>query len=210
MKRTLLIVIAVLVIVPITTYALWQNVPGLLLENHLIESAQAALLLFAASIHLFQSKRFAPGISIAFLYHQTLSIFCISLFVREVDIDRLGSHPAWSGIEMFLRASIVTLWLYHLVRLLKHLGPLLAQRHALLIRPGSLLVYGGILLYGASWFFDKEIFLAGEPARFFEETIQLQATLLFFLGAVRFSHRHDSPERRSGLGGDRAEPVTTS
>lgn len=187
MKRTFLIVIAVLAIVPPATYALWQDAPGVLAENHLIESAQAALLFFAASIHLSRTKRPSPSISP--LYHQTLALFCFSLFIREVDIDRIGSHPAWFAIEIGLRVSIAVVWLYHLARLLKHRRPLTAQYPALLMHPGSLLVYGGIFFYGASWFFDKEFLLAGDFARFVEETLQLQATLLFFLGAAMFPYR---------------------
>lgn len=198
MKQMFLIVIAVLAVVPSATYPLWQGAPDVLRENHLIESAQAALLFFAASIRVFQIGRLPPCISVARLYHHTLALFCLSLFIREVDINRFGSHPAWSAIEIGVRASVAGLWLYLLIQVLKHRHPIWAQRPALLMHPGSLLVYGGILCYGASWFFDKEVLITGEAARFVEETLQLQATALLFLSALALPYRSASAFPRSG------------
>ncbi len=195
-----IIIVSSLVTAPIVTFLLWRNVPGVMDEGHIVEWAQAILLLLAAFIHGYRGRHLNRSERSIALYHITLALLCLTLFAREVDVDQLGPQGFWPAIEVIFRSVIVLLWVLHGIVLAFNRRHLWLDRARLLLDPGSRFVFAGILLYGVSWVFDKEIFpIATETALYFEETLQLVATLCFFFGAL-FFWRQTGTSRSSNPG----------
>lgn len=170
----------------LVTVAWWRYDKSVVEEHHVIESAQALLLLAGCAIHGLRARA-VPG-TFESLFRMGLALLCLSLATREVDIDRLGAPPLWPIIEYVVRSVVVGLWVA--------LGVLLAHRqeqHAQLWRnslraalsPTGLYTASGALLYGVSFFFDKQMLpLSPLVMVLCEETIQLNGALLFCAGAA--------------------------
>lgn len=164
-------------------FFLWRKVDGVLEENHVIESTQAVLLALATALHWLRMR--AATVPAALSFHATLAILMVSLFLREVDIDDFGESLFWEWIELIARLGAGIFWIFLGVHLIRRRNVLEREPRGLAFNPCSRFVWLGIALYATSWFFDKEIYpLTLTTSMFFEETLQLNATLLFFLGAL--------------------------
>lgn len=164
----------------------WPYDKSVVEENDVVESAQALLLLAGCAIHSVRA-RFQPG-TFEQLFHMALALLCLSFVVREVDIDRMGEAPVWPIIEYFVRGVVVGLWvalIVLIVRRREHHAQLWQNDLRAALSPTGLYTAGGALLYGVSFFFDKQIApLPPHVMVLFEETLQLNGTLLICAGAA--------------------------
>ncbi len=177
-------------VLPILTWVLSTWISGVFAENHLIESMQALLLIGAAAAHWKWACSHSAEEAVGVSYHRILGVLLLSLFAREMDIDKLGSSLWWESVELLFRLGILCLWLAIGVGLLKRARLLWEARWTIVGHSGSYWVYAGILLYASTWFLDKQLLpLSAEVSLYFEETLQLQATALFLVGAIGYPLR---------------------
>ncbi|MBE0596956.1 MAG: hypothetical protein IH614_06795 [Desulfuromonadales bacterium] len=174
---------------------LWLHDRSVTAENHLLENSQAVFLALAIALHIVQSARTGDGA--VRLFHLTLGLLCLSVLVREIDIDKLGSAAIWNSMEVVVRLCVVLVWIVLGSYLLRHWEELWRRRLPLLISMNSFLVYLGIFFYMASWFFDKSVIPVNpDVSQLWEELLQLSATVFFFVSALR-------PLSREARGEDR-------
>lgn len=173
-------IVGIMAISSTLSFEAWQLNPAIVLENHLLELAQGGFLLLAA---LFQGWR-------AFNTHNPglkrdirigLALFALALFLREVDIDKLGSSAAWDALEKILRvvaALMILSFTWHMSRRIKLVMRNLNQ---ILLSPTVILTFLACLLYACGWPFDRELFSIDKGlSQWFEETFELNACLLLF------------------------------
>lgn len=164
----------------------WTLDPRITRENGPIENAQAALLAFAAFLHVRHS--FLVAGASARLCHGLLAALCASVVVREIDIHRLGTSPFWPTLELSLRAGLGLVWLVLGARALGRIRRLLGRRFAL--SRASLLSVAAVVLHFIGWSFERVGGLAPATAQLWEEAFQLCGAVFFFaasthaLGAV--------------------------
>jgi hypothetical protein len=165
------------------SYFFWLGDAGVTEENRLLENAQVAFLLFAALLHGSRWRR-ADGV-VARDFYACLGLLCLSMVVREVDIDRLGEKAIFAPLEKGVRGLLVLGWLMVGGLLFRHRLTLWMSKRTLFFSSCSLVSLIGISAYGFSWFFDKEIFpLVGPVQKLMEESIQLSGTFLFAAAAI--------------------------
>lgn len=164
-------------------YFLWLGDPSVTEEDHLIENGQLAFLLLAALLHGSRWRR--AGDAVTRDFHACLGLLCLSIAIRELDIDRLGAAAIFEPLEKVLRGALIIVWLGFGTLLFRHRVLLRGLKRDLAFSPCSRISFIGILGYGCSWFFDKQVFpLDGQVQQLIEESIQLCATFLFVAAAV--------------------------
>lgn len=184
-RKTAILFVLPVAAVPMVIWLLWQRIPGLFEENHVVESAGHSSLWCGNGYRAGGDRTARDRVSA--IYHATIAVLCLSLFARELDVDELGPQAIWPWIESIFRIAIVLLWIRIVVRVRSAVWRSAAWRSAgwLALSRGSYFVYAGTQLYLVSWFFDKGMLpLSIEINLYFEETLQLLATLFFVLGAL--------------------------
>ncbi len=165
---------------------LWHQDTSVTLENHLIENTQVLFLVLAVLLHTLQSIRLPATDTTDRLSHQVLAMLCLSVMVREIDIDKLGPQAGWALVETVIRLAGSAVWVWLLARLYGHRQRLWRKKAAILCTPQSILTGIGVLLYMSSWFFDKSIVpLPADRSQFWEETLQMSGTVALFTAALR-------------------------
>lgn len=177
-------ILGMLAITSTLSFEAWQFNADIIKENALLELTQGGLLLLAT---LIQGWR-------AFNTHDSglkrdirlgLALFALALFLREVDIDKLGSSSGWGTLEQFLRITTVLMILgfaWHMSRRLKMIMRNLAQ---ILISPTLILTLLACALYACGLPFDRELFNIDKGlSKWFEETLELNACLLLFCASL--------------------------
>lgn len=178
----LLTLAAFLVAVSVGTYFLWRVDPNVVLENRLIEWMQAALLALAALVHAVRSRGLQDAV--LRLSRVGLALFCTSLVLRELDLDKFGTNPAWQFAEVALRGVIITAWAIFAWPVVRSAAGILARLHRLARSPCAALTVCGGVFYLLSWPLDQfQPDLGALSAMFLEETLQLNGTILFFVAA---------------------------
>ncbi len=86
------------------------------------------------------------------LYHIVLGLLCISISVREVDIDRLGGAGFTERLEHCLRLGLIIAWWIPAYSLFRHRFSLWSGRFDLVLSPCSRLSIIAIICYGLPWF----------------------------------------------------------
>ena len=103
-------------------------------------------------------------------------MFALALFLREVDIDKLGSSAAWDVLEKTLRALAVLMILgftWHMSRRIKLVARNLSH---ILLSPTVMLTIIACVFYACGWPFDRELFNIDKGlSQWFEETLELDA-----------------------------------
>ncbi len=163
-------------------YLMWREDPMITQENHLLENGQVVFLALAAAFHLWQVFRL--GDPSGQLYHKVLGTLCLSVLIREVDIDRLGAGSGWEFLELGVRGLLVGVWLLLLYVLWRLRYRLWASRHHFVFTRNSYLTVCAIAFYVAGWFFDHGFIpVAPDVNELCEELLELYGTLFFFAGA---------------------------
>lgn len=155
-------------------------------ENRAIENTQVFFLMLATLLHALQTHRQPPSSKVVRVSHMVLAMLCLSIMVREIDIDRLGQHPGWAITENLIRLSGGAAWLWLLTHAYR-IRLLLWQSKADILRTTASLFTGlGVLLYMSSWFFDKTVVpMSANLSQLWEETLQMSGTVFLFTAALR-------------------------
>lgn len=166
------------------SFELWQINSLVTAENSLLELGQGSLLLFAAMV---QGAR-------AFTIHDTglkrdirigLALFASALFLREVDINKLGASDAWDILENVLRAIVLLMILGFALHMSRRVKLVVRNIGKILLSPTVLISLLACALYACSWPFDKELFgIDRNLSLWFEETVELNACLLFLCAGM--------------------------
>jgi amino acid transporter len=119
-------------------------------------------------------------------------MLCLSIMVREIDIDKLGPQAGWELAENLIRVAGGLVWLWLLVLIYQKRQWHWPRRTEILITSTSLLTGAGVVLYIASWFFDKSVVpLSSAQSQLWEETLQLSGTIFLFTAGL-----HSIPLRK--------------
>ena len=156
-------------------------------ENHVLELAQCAFLALACGVCSVRAWHLAKiSLNLNFLLHAGLALLSYSFILREVDIDRLGTAPAWASLEQGLRLFGVALWLALLIFVVPRVRQLWAQRAIMFKKPMVILAMMGGALLLASWPFDKQVFtvLPYLTSQFIEELLELNGCMVLFFSSL--------------------------
>lgn len=177
-------IVGLLAINSTLSFELWQLNPLVTAENALLELAQGGFLLLAA---LLQSLR-------AFNTHDSglkrdirlgLALFAFALFLREVDINKLGSSDLWNALETLLRALALLMILGFALHMSRRIKLVTRNIGKILLSPTVILTMLACVLYAGGWPFDRELFNIDKSLSvWFEETLELNACLLFFCASL--------------------------
>ncbi len=177
-------IIGILAISSTLSFEAWQFNSAIAHENALLELAQGGFLLLAA---LVQGWR-------AFKDHDTglrrdirigLALFALALFLREVDIDKLGSSVVWDILEKTLRVIAVLMILGFTWHMSRRIKSVVRNVGSILLSPTIMLTILGCIFYACGWPFDREFFsIDKDLSQWFEETFELNACLLIFCASL--------------------------
>lgn len=188
--RTIALVFFMLGLLAISStlsFELWQLNPDVINENALLELAQGALLVAAA---LIQSVR-ALSTDNAGLKRDIrigLALFAFALFLREVDVDKLGSSAVWGILETLMRVLALVMIIGFVIKMSRKIHTVTRNLGKILLSPTIIMTILGCTLYAGAWPFDKELFnIDNRLSLWTEETIELNSCLLF-LGASLMSN----------------------
>jgi hypothetical protein len=164
------------------TYLMWTFNSAITRENAALESWQNIFLVLACLLYGYQYKNATDNMS---KYARAgLMLFCFAILLREFDIHRIGTSSIWKTIEILLRATTLILFLAYLAAVRKKIHTAWKKAREILTSPMVVLTILGCVAYISGWYFDKMVFnIPKNVAVFIEETLELDATLLFFLGA---------------------------
>lgn len=185
------LIVGLLAISTTLSFELWQINPLVTAENALLELGQGVFLVLAA---LLQGAR-------AFTVHDSglkrdirlgLALFALALFLREVDIDKLGTSEAWDALEKVLRAITLLMILGFALHMSRRIKLVLRNIGKILLSPTILISMLACLLYACGWPFDKELFSIDKNlSLWFEETFELSACLLLFSAGLASNIKSD-------------------
>ncbi|HCS65834.1 MAG TPA: hypothetical protein DIW64_18205 [Cellvibrio sp.] len=177
-------IVGLLAISSTLSFEAWQFNPGIIKENALLELAQGGFLLLAA---LLQGWR-------AFNTHDSglkrdirlgIALFALALFLREVDIDKLGSSTAWDALEKILRVITLLMILGFALHMSRRIKSVTRNLGKILLSPTVMLTIPACALYAFGLPFDRELFNIDKGlSQWFEETFELNACLLFFCASL--------------------------
>ncbi len=168
---------------------LWAEGFSITQENALLENSQVFFLALAVFLSIRQvSYEENKTVRIS---HAVLGMLFLSIVIREVDINRLGSAAIWEAAELVIRLGAVVVWLYLGALVFRKWKTLWRIRFSILFSPTSFLTAVGILFYMISWHFDKSASPNQEWNRLWEELLQLNGTIFFFAASFRPLPLHD-------------------
>lgn len=169
------------------SFELWQYNALVTAENALLELAQGGFLLLAALLQGLQGLR-TPSNSLQRDIRFGLALFALALFLREVDIDRLGASAFWDLLEKGLRAIALVFILGFAIHMSRRIKIVLRDLNRVLLAPTVIISLVACVLYVSGWPFDKELFNIDKGlSLWFEETLELNACLLFFFAGFTSS-----------------------
>lgn len=173
------------------SFKLWQLNPDVIKENALLELAQGGFLLVAAIIQIWR----------AFSAHDSglkrdirlgLGLFALALFLREVDIDKLGDGLVWGALEKVLRAAAVLMIIGFVWHMSGRISLLQRNLVRILRSPTVVVTMLACALYACGWPFDREVFSIDRSlSQWFEETFELNACLLLVCAGIAGNIKND-------------------
>lgn len=190
-------------------WLLWAEGFSITEENALLESSQVSFLALAVCLsvrHVSCVENNTVRIS-----HAVLGMLFLSIMIREVDINRLGSAAIWKTVELVIRLGAVVVWLYLSALVFRKWKPLWCNRFQMLFSATGFLTALGILFYMISWYFDKSASPNQDWNRLCEELLQLNGTIFFFAASLRPLPLHASApmpgndDGRKGMGSEDAK-----
>ena len=163
------------------SYELWLYNTSITGENAGLELAQGAFLILATLVQGWRGLTTAkPGLQRDI--RVGLALFAFALFLREVDIDKLGASHFWNWLETSLRVITLIGFLGFATHLLSRTTILWRNCKRILLAPTVLISFLACGFYALGWPFDKELFNIDKGLSvWLEETLELNACLLFFL-----------------------------
>lgn len=184
-------IVGLLAISTTLSFEAWQFNPLVTKENALLELAQGGFLLLAA---LVQSLR-AFNNHISGLKRDIrlgLALFAFALFLREVDINKLGSSNVWDTLEIVLRAIALLTILGFALHMSRRIKLVTHNIGKILLSPTLILTMLACVLYASGLPFDRELFNIDKSLSvWFEETLELNACLLFMCAGLASNIKTD-------------------
>lgn len=189
--------------------SLRHTIPAAFEENHLVELAQAELLLGACLLFAMKAGRcpHAPDR----ILHAAFACFGYMVFLREVDIDRYGSHAFWTLLQAVLRLGAGAWGLWILKRCFEERRRFRAVFRLIWRNATTVLLFLTVLFYGAGVLFDRNLFFgSADLALFWEECLELNGAAVFFLSALTARSWFPLPEltRRGPAGMPAGKPIS--
>lgn len=182
----MLLTIIIIALCSLAAVQLWQHDVTVTYENRIIENTQVLFLVLATALHALQASRRPANAVDDRLCHHVLAMLCLSIMVREIDIDKLGPQAGWAIAENLIRLGGGAVWIWLLSRVYGRRQSIWHSKASVLCTPASVLTGAGVLLYMASWFFDKSVVpLPADRSQLWEETLQMSATVALFTAALR-------------------------
>ncbi|MES2823922.1 MAG: hypothetical protein V4732_09990 [Pseudomonadota bacterium] len=163
-------------------YLMWSFNSNITRENAALESWQNIFLVLACLLYGYQYKNATDNMT---KYARCgLMLFCFAILLREFDIHRIGTSSIWKVIEILIRGTALILFFVYLAVVRKKIYTAWKNAREIVTSPMVVLTLLGCVAYISGWYFDKMIFdIPKNIAVLIEETLELNATLLFFLGA---------------------------
>lgn len=154
------------------------------IENGGMENAQVLVVSLSLVLFLFVAVSSQTSER---LFYSSLVLLCLSMILRELDMEDYGLHPIITGLTSGAgRNSLVGfLWICFLLLFLKH--PQDSRRVLLQWTKsfeGRLMMVAG-LFFLSTWPLDKELFqMSSHTSRVLEELLELNGYFLFGLSSV--------------------------
>ncbi len=163
---------------------LWIEDRSITEENGLLENLQLLFLSVGLGFHLKQ--RSGSLTTATRICHSTLALLCLSIILRELDIDEIGTTGMWSLVETVARLATAFAWLLIMYVVAMNFRGLWAYRWEIGFSITSVATAIAIVLYIVSWPFDKGyIPVAPDISQFIEESLQLTATVYLMAASLR-------------------------
>lgn len=173
------------------SFEAWQLDSKVTAENALLELAQGAFLILTAviqSLRAFNKQESGLKRDIRL----GLAMFAFALFLREVDIDKLGASSAWKTLETVLRALAALAVLGFALHMSRRIKLVVRNLGKILLSPTIVLSFLACVLYACGLPFDREyISIDKDLSKWFEETFELNACLLFLCAAMASNIKTD-------------------
>jgi hypothetical protein len=101
--------------------ALWNGDKTIAEENGLLENGQVTLLVVAGLLHFIQRRRIDSS-SVVRICHAVLGMLCLSVVIREIDIDKIGPAAAWGIAELSVSFLSGVYWARMFSGIWRHCG----------------------------------------------------------------------------------------
>jgi len=178
-------IVGLLAISSTLSFEAWQFNPAIVKENALLELAQGGFLLLAALVQGWRAFN-AHDSGLKRDIRLGLALFALALFLREVDIDKLGGSAAWDVIEKVLRVITLLMILGFTLHMSRRIKLVMRNAGKILLSPTVMLTILACVFYACGWPFDRELFnnIDKGLSQWFEETLELNACLLFFCASL--------------------------
>jgi hypothetical protein len=177
-------IVGLLAISSTLSFEAWQLNPQATAENALLELTQGGFLLLAAVIQgLLAFNKHNSGLKRDI--RLGLALFAFALFLREVDVNKLGNRDIWGAVENILRVSAVLMILGFVFHMSRRIKLVIANLNKILLAPTVILSLLACVLYACGLPFDRELFNIDKSlSKWLEETFELNACLLFLCASM--------------------------
>lgn len=166
------------------SFEAWQRDSSVVQENALLELVQGAFLLLAIVIQAWHALN-SHDAGLKRDIRLGLALFTYALFLREVDIDKLGSSELWNTLETLLRVVALLAILGFALHMSRRLKLVFHNLGKILLSPTIIMSLLACVFYAFGWPFDRELFNIDKGlSQWFEETFELNACLLFFCASL--------------------------
>ena len=172
-----------LLLISVESYRLWSH--GLIStsETGLLEVGQSIFLFLACLLHSYHSRNDKADPPYRYLC-AGLALLCLTLLLRELDIDKMGNNNQWKTIELLVRSLAATGIIMYCGTLLRHPDITWSGLKSFTTMPMLIFSFWGICCYLCGWPFDKSLVaIPQELSAWAEETLELNATILLFCAA---------------------------
>ena len=170
-----------------SSFQLWQLQPSIAAENALLELVQGLFLLLALGVQGVRAYS-APKLGLIRDIRSGLALFALLLFLREMDIDKIGVSTHWALAEQMLRGIALLLTLRFILHVTRRREVIMSNLANIFWSPTLLVSLLGCLFYTCGWPFDKELFTINKGLSvWLEETLELKC--LFIVVMCRLYRR---------------------
>lgn len=166
------------------SFEAWLLNPAIIKENALLELAQVGLLMLASLLQGWRAFNTHDS-SLKRDIHLGLALFTFALLLREMDINHLGNGVLWNALETIVRLIALFAILGFVLRMSRQINLVMDNLGQILLSPTILLSVVACVFYACGLPFDRELFdMDKNLSKWFEETFELNACLLFFCAST--------------------------
>lgn len=139
------------------SYRLWSH--GLIStsETGLLEVGQNIFLFLACLLHSYHSSNDKADPLHRYLC-AGLALLCLTLLLRELDIEKMGSGNQWKNVELLIRGLAATGIIIYCGKLFNDPTITWSALKSVATMPILLFSLWGVCCYFCGWPFDKSLF----------------------------------------------------